>query len=101
MLLARFEQIYRAGLPAVEFLLPLVVQFDRSLGALALSVATEPTLQDLDAVARATIEDLLYLRGAEALYIGPTFAQSAEVGGADADLIADGALPRRAGRGRR
>jgi hypothetical protein len=92
LLLARFEQTYRAGLPGARYLLPLVVQHRRDLDALTRAVATEPTRADLEALARATIEDHAHLRDSEALYLGPTFAQTVPLGGADADVIADGLL---------
>ena len=92
LLLARFEQTYRAGLPGARYLLPLVVQHRQNLDALTRAVATEPTQADLEALARATIEDHAHLRDSEALYLGPTFAQSVPLGGADADVIADGLL---------
>jgi hypothetical protein len=55
-------------------------------------VATEAAQVDLEALARATVEDHVHLRDYQALYLGPTFAQSVALGGADADVIADGVL---------
>lgn len=92
MLLARFEQVFRVGMPALEYLVPPFVQHHEDLDALTRAVVTEPTLSDLDAVSRATVEDHVHLRDSKALYLGPTFAQSDALGGADADVIADGNL---------
>jgi hypothetical protein len=92
LLLARFEQTYRVGLPGVRYLLPLLVEHGHALDALTRAVATEPTQADLEALARATVEDHVHLRDSEALHLGPTFAQSVALGGADADVIADGIL---------
>jgi hypothetical protein len=102
VLLARFEQVYRVGMPALEYLVPPFVQHYGDLEALTRAVVTEPTLADLGALARATVEDHLHLRESTALYLGPTFAQSNALGGVDADVIADGNLIelKSSGRGR-
>jgi hypothetical protein len=92
VILARFEQYFRAG-PAVltHIAEPLNTHRD-DLNALAVALASEPSMRDLDALGRITIEDHLGILEAKELAIGPTFAQSAALGGADADLIYDGTL---------
>lgn len=51
-----------------------------------------PTLMDVCTLSRYAVEDHLRIRDATELHIGPTFAQSGPLGGADADLIYDGTL---------
>jgi hypothetical protein len=52
----------------------------------------DASLADLESVGRASVEDLADVVGAFELHIGPNFAQSLPLGGADADLIYDGIL---------
>ncbi len=52
----------------------------------------EPTLRDLEQLGRAAVEDHGDLRSCEPLALNPAFTQSLALGGADADLIADGLL---------
>lgn len=47
---------------------------------------------DVCTLSRCAVEDHLSIRDATDLHIGPTFAQSGPLGGADADLIYDGTL---------
>lgn len=92
VILARFEQYFRAGPTVLAYLgEPLSTHRD-DLNELALALASEPSLRDLEALGRTTIEDHISIRDAQELAIGPTFAQSAALRGADADLIYDGTL---------
>ena len=50
------------------------------------------TLRDIGVLGRCTVEDHLSIRDAVELHIGPTFAQTGRLGGADADLVYDGTL---------
>jgi hypothetical protein len=70
LVLARFEQCFRAG--------P--------------DVAMKYVIDDLIRLGRAAIDDHIGLRSCESLVLNPTFALSAGLGGADADLVADGLL---------
>jgi hypothetical protein len=90
--LARFEQIYRAGPAVVQHVVGPLVEHAEDLDGLGRAVVSAPTLSDLDGLGRATLEDLTHLRKARRLDIGPTFAQSLALGGADADLIYDETL---------
>jgi hypothetical protein len=89
--LARCEQMVRAGLIALDVLVPLFRGAD-DLEALSRAAATPETLADLDALSRATLTDHLHLREVQDLRIGPDFMQSPLLGGADADIIAGGVL---------
>jgi hypothetical protein len=90
--LARFEQVRRAGAHVVMMLMPLFIKHAGDLDGLGHACATPPTLADLDSLTRATLSDQLHLRQARQLHLGPVFAQSIPLGGADADIIADGEL---------
>jgi hypothetical protein len=90
--LACFEQRHRAG-PLVTLRLGRPLQQHRGdLRELANRLLGEPSLRDLDAVGRATIEDHIHIRLARELHIGPSFAQTGALGGADADLVYDSVL---------
>lgn len=92
LLLARCEQWFRAGIAVSDFVQPLLDWSGGDLSELAEALATHPTLTDLEALAQATLEDLRHLSAEEPLHVGPTFAQSVALGGADADIIAAGLL---------
>jgi hypothetical protein len=91
-ILARFEQVFRAGAAVLHHLVPPLAEHGDNLGELAAALVEPPTLDDVGALGRATVEDLAHIREARELFIGPTFAQSLALGGADADLIYDGTL---------
>jgi len=91
-ILARFEQYFRAGPSVLPYLAEPLRTHGDNLDELALSLISESSMRDLDALGRATVEDHLSIRDASKLDIGPTFAQSLALGGADADLIYDGTL---------
>jgi hypothetical protein len=90
--LARFEQYFRAGPRVLPHLAPPLAQHSDNLGELAAALVKAPTLQDVSALGRATVEDHGRLCNASALFIGPTFVQSIALAGADADLIYDETL---------
>lgn len=92
VILARFEQYFRARAAVLAFLAGPLRDAGHDLAALARALAAEPSLHDLDALGRATIEDQVHIRRAVELHVGPVFAQSGALGGADADLIYDGVL---------
>jgi len=92
VVLARLEQFYRAG-PAVAHHLRPLAQFEgEDLLVLTRALASTESIEDLDTLARATVEDHAGLAASERLWVGPSFAQSDALGGADADLICDGTL---------
>lgn len=62
------------------------------LMALSTALANEPTHLDLEAISRIAVEDHADIATCEAVHIGPTFAQSKALGGADADIVCDGVL---------
>ena len=66
--------------------------FAGDLNELAIALVDGPTLLDVCTLSRCAVEDHLSIRDAADLHIGPTFAQSGPLGGADADLIYDGTL---------
>jgi hypothetical protein len=90
LVLARFEQFYRAG-PVSRAIFDLVVQPLRQCNGLdqfvemSLSAAT---IKDLAQLGRAAWEDNRDLRKARPLVLNPRFELSSALGGADADLIA-------------
>jgi hypothetical protein len=91
-ILARFEQFFRAGPAVWPYLSRPLREFHGDLKELATALVDEATLRDICAVGRCAVEDHLSIRDAAELHIGPTFAQSGALGGADADLIYDGTL---------
>jgi hypothetical protein len=92
MILARFEQYVRAGHRVLPHIAEPIITYSGDLDELALALASEPSMRDLDTLGRITLEDHLGIRDAQDLAMGPNFAQSAALGGADADLIYDGTL---------
>lgn len=92
VVLTRLEQYYRVGPNVLPFLADPLADYGHDLRGLATAFASDVTRADVDALGRATVEDHLGLRGAKVLLLGPTFAQSLALGGADADIIHDGAL---------
>jgi hypothetical protein len=91
-ILARFEQYFRAGPTVLPYLAESLTTCGDNLDELAPALMSESTMRDLNALGRVTVEDHLSIRDAGELAIGPTFAQSLALGGADADLIYDGTL---------
>ncbi len=91
-ILARFEQFFRAGPVVWPYLARPLREFHGDLGELATALVNRPTLWDICTVGRCAVEDHLGIRDAAELHIGPTFAQSGPLGGADADLVYDGTL---------
>jgi hypothetical protein len=92
LLLARCEQWFRAGLAVSDFVRPLLEWAGGELSQLTEALAGPSTLTDLDALGKVALEDLGQLFTEGPLHIGPTFAQSGPLGGADADVIAGGML---------
>lgn len=91
-ILARFEQFFRAGPAVWPYLARPLRAFRGDLNELAVALVDGPTLMDVCTLSRYTVEDHLSIRDATELHIGPNFAQSGPLGGADADLIYDGTL---------
>lgn len=91
-ILARFEQYFRAGPAVLPYIAEPLRAHGHNLDELAVSLVSEASIGDIDALGRVTIEDHLSIRGASELHIGPNFDQSLPLGGADADLIYDGTL---------
>jgi hypothetical protein len=91
-ILARFEQFFRAGPAVWPYLARPLSEFHGDLNELAIALVDEQTLMDVCTLSRCAVEDHLSIRDAAALHIGPTFAQSGPLDGADADLIYDGTL---------
>jgi hypothetical protein len=92
LILARFEQFFRAGLPIAQYIIPALDAGASTLRELAAAMANEITRRDTAVVARIGCEDHAYLRVAASVEIGPVFTQSEMLGGADGDLIYDGTL---------
>lgn len=90
LVLARFEQFYRAGPmnPAIFDLLILPLRQCRGLDHFIELSLSPPTIQDLSRLGRAAWEDQGDLRKARPLLLNPKFQLSSALGGADADLIA-------------
>jgi hypothetical protein len=96
VVLSRLEQAGRAPLSRIA-LTRLHDRFktleDKGLAELVRAFAAGPeTFSDLDALARATVEDWGTLRHADRLVIGPSFAEIVSPGWAEGDLLADGTL---------
>lgn len=91
-ILTRFEQYFRAGSVVLDHLTPPMIEHGQDLRALAAALVSPPTLEDVKALGRATVQDHGNIRCAKELFIGPTFAQSLALGGADADVVYDGTL---------
>lgn len=92
VVLARCEQWFRAGPAVWHHMQPLITWHGGELPELADALANPSTLADLDILGRAVLDDLAHLSSAGSLHAGATFVQSCALGGADADLIADGQL---------
>jgi hypothetical protein len=90
--LARFEQYYRAGPPVLQYIAEPLAEHSNNLGRLAAAMVKPLAVEDVSVLGRSTVEELSYLRDARHLFIGPVFAQSLALGGADADIIYDGTL---------
>jgi hypothetical protein len=91
-ILARFEQFFRAGPAVWPYLAGPLREFHGDLNELAIGLVDGQTLKDVCTLSRCAVEDHLSIRDAAELHIGPMFAQSGPLGGADADLIYDGTL---------
>jgi len=89
LLLARFEELFRAPMPGPDW--PLMRLGLKASLAQMLATADERAVADLVGLTRLFRERRLDLPGAS-LVLNPTFAGSVYVGGADADLIASGCL---------
>jgi hypothetical protein len=93
VVLARLEQWFRRRDPVWDFVAgPLIEHEPGDIQTLGWVMADETTVADLGRLARVALEDNRALAEAEQLLFGPTFAQSLALGGADADIIADGLL---------
>lgn len=90
LVLARFEQFYRAGPmnPTIFDLLVRPLQRCNGLDDFIPLTLTSPTIRDLERLGRATWEDHRGLRSARPLVLNPRFQLSQGLGGADADLVA-------------
>ena len=90
LVLARLEQFYRAGPmnPAIFELLIEPLRQCKGLDDFIPMTLKPPTIQDLERLGRAARDDSRWLRRARPLVLNPQFHLSAELGGADADLIA-------------
>lgn len=87
LVLARFEQFFRAGLRVWAYVGEPLLD-DPSLEVFADRVVPPACLCDLVGIAEAVIEDHADLRDASPLVLNPTFGLSVALGGADADVIA-------------
>lgn len=91
LVLARFEQFYRAGVFVIAYVRTPLVD-NPTLDVYADRVVPAACLDDLVRLAPAAIEDHQDLQSAAPLVLNPTFTLSVGLGGADADLIASGLL---------
>jgi hypothetical protein len=92
VVLARLEQWFRSRDRVWAYVAAPIIRYGVDLDALGSVMADAPTYRDLDQLARAVREDHAGLREAQQLVLGPTFAQSPMLGGADGDVVADGVL---------
>ena len=92
LVLGRLEQggrnVTRVGVSVAQELARSKGDLDAFIGAFA----TPATVTDLSALGRVAVDDYSELRKARQLHIGPRFAQSRALGGADADIIYGGRL---------
>lgn len=92
LVLGRLEQggrnVTQVGASVAQELARSKSDLDAFIGAFA----APATVTDLSALGRVAVDDHIELRKARQLHIGPTFAQSHVLGGADADIICDGQL---------
>lgn len=90
LVLARFEQFFRAGPmnPAIsEFVIEPLTRCTGLDDFVELNLNAQTT-RDLELLGRSSWEDTRTLRNARPLVLNPRFKLSVELGGADADLIA-------------
>lgn len=87
--LALYEQIYRAGIDPAW---PLVAAGPYLTLDDLLALVPEQGVADLVALTRAFAATQPGLAAARRIDVGPTFTLTAALGGADADLVADGRL---------
>lgn len=90
LVLARFEQFFRAGPmnPAIFELVVRPLRRCRGLDDFISLTLTRPTIRDLEQLGRVAWEDHRGLRKARPLVLNPQFQLSRALGGADADLVA-------------
>ena len=90
LVLARFEQFFRAGPlnPAILDLLILPLRQCKGLDDFIPLTLTPASIQDLEQLGRCAWEDARSLRRAQPLVLNPKFHLSVALGGADADLVA-------------
>lgn len=91
LVLARFEQFFRAGPSVWEHVGPALGDWP-TLELYAQRVVPDVCVEDVSAVASTAVGDFEALREADPLLLNPTFALSIALGGADADLIAAATL---------
>jgi hypothetical protein len=89
LVLARFEQHFRASKPSPMIHERLVDPLRRCLGLddFIQMALTPATIEDLDQLGRATWEDHCDWRTAQPLVLNPEFELASALGGADGDLI--------------
>jgi hypothetical protein len=90
LVLARFEQFFRAGPmnPAIFDFVIEPLSRCKGLDDFASFTLTAPTIRDLELLGRSAWDDSRSLSRARPLALNPQFNLSVELGGADADLIA-------------
>jgi hypothetical protein len=91
LLLGRFEQASRSRV-AIQATIDQVAGAPPTLAGYRAALVNDEDLDDVTAVAPLIAADHIDLRAADRLAFGPGFALSGALGGADADLIADGLL---------
>jgi hypothetical protein len=91
LLLARFVTAYRS-LAGQTFLQERLDGAPPSLDAYAERLWTQDDERDLTAMMPAIVDDLAFLRDCRTISVNPTFSLSRRLGGADADLTAEGTL---------
>ena len=91
LLMAMFVSVGRS-MQAHTFVSDALVGAAPELDAYAQRLWCTEDEEDLLALILAGVEDHADLRGGQAVAVNPTFALSASLGGADADLIVDGTL---------
>ena len=91
LLLGRFEQASRSR-AAIQATIEQVADAPPTLAGYRAALVNDEDLEDVAAVAPLIAADHIDLRAADRLAFGPAFALSGALGGADADLIADGLL---------
>ena len=91
LLLGRFEQASRSRV-AIQATIEQVADAPPTLAGYRAALVNDEDLEDVAAVAPLIAADHIDLRAADRLAFGPAFALSGQLGGADADIIADGLL---------